>query len=82
MFGGDLNIVLVLGKNRKLLGSKMWVVVNYLSSSSPFETFDVREDRIVKRKTTLFEKIFRAVSLLSYLPTTFSILRYFLALKK
>ena len=59
-----------------------FVIVNYLSSQSPFETYDIREERFIKRKTTLFEKCLRTISLLYYVPTTWSILRYFLAYRK
>jgi len=59
-----------------------FVIVNYLSSQSPFETWDVKEDTFVKRKTTLFEKLLRAASVISYVPTTFTILRYLLTYRK
>ena len=59
-----------------------FVIVNYLSSSSPFETFDVREDKIVKRKTTAFEKLLKLASIVSYVPTTWTLFRYLLTYRK
>ena len=59
-----------------------FVIVNYLSSQSPFETWDVKEDKVVKRKTTFIEKLLRAASVISYIPTTFTILRYLLTYRK
>ena len=59
-----------------------FVIVNYLSSQSPFETYDIKDEKIVKRKTTLLEKLLRTASFISYIPTTFTILRYFFAYRK
>ena len=70
-------------QNRKLLISKMsFVIVNYLSSSSQFETWDVKEEKLVKRKTTRFEKLLKLLSLISYIPSTYSIARYFFDSRK
>jgi len=60
----------------------MWVIVNYLSPQSPFETWDVKEENYVRRKTTLFEKLLRTLSFISYVPTTLTLLRYFHDLQK
>jgi|TARA_B110000495_G_C22604948_1_gene361495 hypothetical protein len=59
-----------------------FVIVNYLSSQSLFETWDVREDEVGKTKGTYLEKIFKVASLISYVPTTFTILRYLLRYRK
>ena len=59
----------------------MWVVVNYLNNNSEFETFDVKENRFIKKKNT-FEKFLRLASLLSYIPTSVGIVQYFLAPRK
>jgi hypothetical protein len=59
-----------------------FVIVNYLNTSSPYETYDVHEDKILKRKTTLFENALRVASFFSYIPTTYSLIKYFLRIKK
>ena len=59
-----------------------YIIVNYLSPQSPFETWDVREEKVLKRKTTPFEKLLKVISIVSYIPTTVSILRYFFSLRK
>ena len=59
-----------------------FVIVNYLNSQSPFETFDVREDKIIKRKSTFFEKFLRTASILSYVPTTLTVFRYLFGYRK
>jgi hypothetical protein len=59
-----------------------FVIVNYLSSQSLFETWDVREDEVGKTKGTYLEKILKVASLISYVPTTFTILRYLLRYRK
>jgi hypothetical protein len=67
----------------KLLDKKRqemtWVIVNYINSQSPFETWDVKKNKIVKKKTSIFEKIIKLLSIVSYIPTSLTLLRYLLS---
>ena len=69
----------VISRMCKMTG---FVIVNFLSSQSPYETFDVREDKILQRKTSIFEKILRVLSVASYVPTTYSLIKYFLRVQR
>ena len=70
------------GLNLSSLENMTFVIVNYLSSNSLFETWDVKENKIVKKKTSIFEKIIKLLSIVSYIPTSLTLLRYLLSHRK
>ena len=55
----------------------MWLVVNYFDSGGEFEQFDVSDMQYKKKKSWL-KTLIHAAGYLTYVPTTWEVIKYVL----